>query len=157
MVFDPLSGLGAVKVGNHIAVAVLGLVHDRHRDPGDVAPEAQGADCYSDAVGRDAEPPGYLGRLHPARADRGLEVGEVALEGYLGGHDPKAGNRLGREAVLSPLPHEAVLRYNLRQEPSAVIPHAGICGGGRGQPRSLLQLIKIHRDKRALHLIERNI
>ena len=32
------------------------------------------------------------------------------------------------------------MRHYLRQEPSAVIPLAGICGGGRGKPRFLLRL-----------------
>jgi hypothetical protein len=27
-----------------------------------------------------------------------------------------------------------VWRYNLRQEPDAVMPHVRICGGGYGQP-----------------------
>ena len=33
----------------------------------------------------------------------------------------------------------AAARHDPRQEPSAVIPHAGICGGGPGQPGSLLR------------------
>ena len=28
-------------------------------------------------------------------------------------------------------------RHHLRQEPGAVVPHAGICAGGAGQPASL--------------------
>src|SRR5512132_615988 len=35
------------------------------------------------------------------------------------------------------LPGGALRRQNLRQEPSAVVPHAGICAGGRPQGRSL--------------------
>jgi len=35
------------------------------------------------------------------------------------------------------LPGSAPGRQNLRQEPSAVVPHAGICAGGRPQGRSL--------------------
>jgi hypothetical protein len=37
----------------------------------------------------------------------------------------------------APLSRRAIRRQNLRQEPSAVIPHAGICAGGRSQERSL--------------------
>ena len=33
---------------------------------------------------------------------------------------------------LSGLPFEAVARHYLRQEPSAVVPLAGICAGGAG-------------------------
>ena len=37
----------------------------------------------------------------------------------------------------APLSRRAIRRQNPRQEPSAVIPHAGICAGGRSQERSL--------------------
>jgi len=37
----------------------------------------------------------------------------------------------------TPLPQCALRRHHPRQEPSAVIPHAGICAGGRPQGRSL--------------------
>ena len=33
--------------------------------------------------------------------------------------------------VLLPLPRRALCRQNLRQEPGAVVPHTGICAGGR--------------------------
>jgi hypothetical protein len=39
------------------------------------------------------------------------------------------------------IPRHAVRRQNPRQEPSAVIPHAGICAGGRRQRRSLPQSV----------------
>ena len=35
-------------------------------------------------------------------------------------------------------------RYHPRQEPDAVVPLVRICGGGRGQPRSLLRLPVIY-------------
>src|SRR6186997_2873913 len=38
------------------------------------------------------------------------------------------------------LPGGALRRQNLRQEPSAVVPHAGICAGGRPRGRSLPRL-----------------
>src|SRR5439155_26945795 len=38
------------------------------------------------------------------------------------------------------LPGGALRRQDLRQEPSAVVPHAGICAGGRPQGRSLPRL-----------------
>ena len=38
---------------------------------------------------------------------------------------------------VAPLSRRAIRRQNPRQEPSAVIPHAGICAGGRSQERSL--------------------
>jgi len=38
---------------------------------------------------------------------------------------------------LSPVSFGAIWRYYLRQEPGAVIPHAGICAGGAGQPAFL--------------------
>jgi len=39
--------------------------------------------------------------------------------------------------IPASLPGGALRRQNLRQEPSAVVPHAGICAGGRPQGRSL--------------------
>jgi hypothetical protein len=48
-------------------------------------------------------------------------------------------------SMASPCPHPASLprgalrRSNPRQEPSAVVPHAGICAGGRSRGRSLPQ------------------
>jgi RNA-directed DNA polymerase len=39
----------------------------------------------------------------------------------------------------APVPGSALCRQDLRQEPSAVVPHAGICAGGRPQGRSLPQ------------------
>ena len=38
---------------------------------------------------------------------------------------------------LPPLPFTALRRYYLRQEPGALIAHAGICAGGAGQPAFL--------------------
>ena len=40
------------------------------------------------------------------------------------------------------LPGGALRRQNLRQEPSAVVPHAGICAGGRPRGRSLPRLFR---------------
>ena len=34
---------------------------------------------------------------------------------------------------MSPSPLESIWRYYLRQEPGAVVPHAGICAGGTRQ------------------------
>ena len=45
------------------------------------------------------------------------------------------------------LPGGALRRQNLRQEPSAVVPHAGICAGGRPQGRSLPRLVSPPRDR----------
>ncbi len=39
----------------------------------------------------------------------------------------------------TPLPGETTGRYDPRQEPGAVVPLAGICGGGSGQPEFLLR------------------
>ena len=39
----------------------------------------------------------------------------------------------------APLPRSAFRRHYPRQEPSAVVPHAGICAGGRPKGRSLPQ------------------
>ena len=39
--------------------------------------------------------------------------------------------------VMHPFPERAIRRPHPRQEPSAVVPHAGICAGGRPQGRSL--------------------
>jgi len=40
---------------------------------------------------------------------------------------------------LSSVPGREDVRYDPRQEPGAVAPHAGIRGGGAGQPASLLR------------------
>src|SRR4249920_2363024 len=40
------------------------------------------------------------------------------------------------------LPGGALRRQNLRQEPSAVVPHAGICAGGRPRGRSLPRIFR---------------
>ena len=45
--------------------------------------------------------------------------------------------------VMHPFPERALRRQNPRQEPSAVVPHAGICAGGRPQGRSLPRLHRI--------------
>ena len=47
----------------------------------------------------------------------------------------------------APLPERALRRQNPRQEPGAVVPHAGICAGGRPQGRSLPR--RKRRDKPA--------
>jgi hypothetical protein len=39
--------------------------------------------------------------------------------------------------VLSPMAGAATWRHHLRQEPGAVVPHAGICAGGAGRPAFL--------------------
>src|SRR5207247_8773786 len=43
----------------------------------------------------------------------------------------------------SPVSLEAAGRCHLRQEPDAVMPHVRICGGGYGQPSSLLRLVLV--------------
>src|SRR4029077_6358972 len=47
----------------------------------------------------------------------------------------------------APPPERRPRRQNPRQEPSAVIPHAGICAGGRPQGRSLPRLIDLDVEK----------
>ena len=45
------------------------------------------------------------------------------------------------------LPRSALCCQDPRQEPSAVVPHAGICAGGRPQGRSLPQSMAMHNDE----------
>ncbi len=44
-----------------------------------------------------------------------------------------------RRFAVHPYPRPTPGRYDPRQEPSAVVPHAGICGGGPGKPGFLLR------------------
>ena len=52
--------------------------------------------------------------------------------------------------ICHPKSERALARHYLRQEPGAVVPHAGICTGGPGQPGSLPRLPR-HPPTKAPH------
>ena len=63
--------------------------------------------------------------------ERGLGKGHL-----LGRNMSRTQSRQGMPSALERI-RQAILslwRYNLRQEPDAVMPHVRICGGGYGQP-----------------------
>src|SRR5688572_30840508 len=66
----------------------------------------------------------------PPQPDRPLQLGS----------DARTRSDLAADTTHpASLPISTSVRHHLRQEPSAVIPLAGICGGGHGQPRFLLR------------------
>ena len=76
---------------------------------------------------------------HPALV-QGASASQPAHPGQLGTDEPTRATVAPACPRQAPLPGCALRRQNLRQEPSAVVPHAGICAGGRLQGRSLPRL-----------------
>ena len=101
---------------------------------------------------RGARAPRLLRRARQQRSHRGLPPpGDAAL--VQGATAPQPTHSPHLEADVpprrplvatrphpAPLPTSALRRPHPRQEPSAVVPHAGICAGGRPQGRSLPRL-----------------
>ena len=93
--------------------------------------------------------PRLLRRPRQHRRDRGLpHPGDPALvqgaaasqpahTAHLDADEPHRDSMATTRPPEASVPRHAVRRQNPRQEPSAVIPHAGICAGGRRQRRSL--------------------
>src|SRR6266516_2934337 len=75
---------------------------------------------------------------HPALAE-GAPAPQSAPPPELGTDEPPGGPMAPTGPNPASLPGGTLCRSNLRQEPSAGIPHAGICAGGRPQGRSLPQ------------------
>src|SRR5436190_9695356 len=78
------------------------------------------------------------GSGHPALAE-GAPAPQSAPPPELGADEPPGGPMAPTGPNPASLPGGTLCRSNLRQEPSAGIPHAGICAGGRPQGRSLPQ------------------
>ena len=105
--------------------------------------------------------PQLLRRARQHRFDHGLPRPDpVALDSDAPAPEPTPPHDLGalqpdREEMAAPCPHRASLpqralrRQDPRQEPGALIPHAGICPGGRPQGRSLPGLPAKPPDKAA--------
>src|SRR5215203_4028298 len=66
----------------------------------------------------------------PADLAMGPEAAQPESQGYLGAHDAPGEAVAATGTYLSPLPIAEHGRYHSRQEPGAVVRHAGIRGGG---------------------------
>jgi hypothetical protein len=77
------------------------------------------------------------GRGLPHPGDPALVQGAAAHTAHLDADEPHRDSMATTRPPEASVPRHAVGRQNPRQEPSAVIPHAGICAGGRRQRRSL--------------------
>jgi hypothetical protein len=60
-----------------------------------------------------------------------------AQSSQLGQDEPPSDSMVTACSHDAPLTERALQRHYSRQEPSAVVPHAGICAGGRSKERSL--------------------
>ena len=126
--------------------------HDREADAGEATrgqdraeatPTSTHPGARAMATQRGARSPRLLRRARQHRRGRGLpHPGDPALVQGAAAPQPAHTDELGADephretmATTSPrdasLPERALRRQNLRQEPSAVVPHAGICAGGR--------------------------
>ncbi len=78
-------------------------------------------------------------RWHPGGATlaQGAAAPQPAHTPQLDTDGPHHQTMATTRPTTASLPRRALRRQNPRQEPSAVIPHAGICAGGRPQGRSL--------------------
>src|SRR5437773_391577 len=104
------------------------------------------------ASGHHRAPEVLRGANEQAGAVHVLFAGRVALVPRPEAAQPDCPAHLGADAAAhsalaptsahhSPVSLEATWRCHLRQEPDAVMPHVRICGGGYGQPSSLLRLL----------------
>src|SRR5712691_2488964 len=78
----------------------------------------------------------------PADLAMGSEATQAESQGDLGAHDAPGEAVAATGAYLSPLPIAEHGRYYSRQEPGAVVRHAGIRGGGAPKGVSLRRQIE---------------
>lgn len=72
---------------------------------------------------------------------RGLAKWELERANTLRTQSRKKRAQCARSGARGSVADHALCRHYPRQEPSAVVPHAGICAGGREQSRFLPRLI----------------
>jgi hypothetical protein len=70
---------------------------------------------------------------------QGAAASKPAQPSQLGQDEPPGDSMATACSHNASLTECALQRYYSRQEPSAVVPHAGICAGGRSKERSLPQ------------------
>ncbi len=80
--------------------------------------------------------------------DEGSETPQPKAQPEVGSDEASDSQVASARPSLSPLSSSPLRRHNLRQEPGAVVPHAGICAGGAGKlaflpRRRLLPLIRL--------------
>ena len=104
--------------------------------PGILGSSKEGVRAVPRRTGQPGDPLGPARRPDPPMAAPATSPQPKGLRD-LGthGHPRKALPPVPRTAT--PLPVRTLVRYHSRQEPGAVVPHAGICAGGSGQPESL--------------------
>ena len=143
---DP--GGAVLAAAHHGLEADAGAEAERGQGSAQATPARASPRARTVAGQRDTRPPGLLhrtrqrpgGSILPETGDpalaRGVTQPQPASPPELGPDEPPGDTMATTRLRPAPLPRRTLRRSHPRQEPSALVAHAGICAGGRPRGRS---------------------